>query len=74
MKILTHTERILSDYCGSEAQGVLLAKVVSLPESPSEQEIQDAVLLAFVRVKEATQGRVAVEFLGGERRDTLRLC
>ena len=74
-RVLTSVEQILSNYCGSEAQGVLLAKVVSLPENPSERELENAVILALVRAKEACSGPVQIEFLGGCRRDTVRqLC
>jgi hypothetical protein len=35
-------------------------------------ELQDAVLLAFCAAKEAVSGPALVEYVGGQRRDTLR--
>lgn len=70
---LTRTEIQLFTFCGDERQAVALAKHVTLPDHATTQQIETAVTLALVRAKESLDGKAEVEYIGGIRRDTLRV-
>jgi hypothetical protein len=73
-RVLTPVERLLLSFCDDERQAIALAPHVNLPSDATEQEIESAVILALVRAKEACSGRAPqLEFVSGQRRDTLRL-
>jgi len=75
MRTLTDTERLLCNYCNDERQAVALAPHCSLSANATPQDIENAVMLALVRAKEAVSGHVAVELISGQRRDLIRkLC
>jgi hypothetical protein len=69
---LTSTETLLLKCCDNERQAIALAPHVSLPDNATKQQIQDAVILALVKAKEAVQGTAEIEFISGQRRDLLR--
>ena len=70
---LTRTEIQIFTWCGDERQAIALAKHVTLPDNATAQQIETAVTLALVRAKESVSRRAEVEYVGGIRRDTLRL-
>jgi hypothetical protein len=73
-RILTRTEQQLFNYLMDERQAVEMAKHLSLPPNASYELIENSVALMLVCAKEAADGyTVQVEYLGGIRRDTLRL-
>lgn len=71
-RVLSGTEQQLFNYCQNERQAVELAKQITLPDNASFEEIENAVAFALVRAKESIDGRAAIEYVGGERRDTWR--
>lgn len=70
---LTRTEEQLYNYCMNERQAVEFAKFIMLPENASFELIENSVAMLLVRVKEAADGRTEIEYVSGQRRDTLRL-
>ncbi|MFZ0732189.1 MAG: hypothetical protein WAM79_07690 [Candidatus Sulfotelmatobacter sp.] len=70
---LTRTEEQLYNYCMNERQAVQFAKFIMLPENASFELIENSVAMLLVRVKEAADGRTEIEYVSGQRRDTLRL-
>lgn len=73
VRVLTDTEMQLFNYLGDERQAVLMAKYIILPENASYELIENSVALLLVQVKEAVDGVSRVEYVCGQRRDTLRL-
>lgn len=71
-RALTRTEIELFTFCENERQAIELAKQVTLPDNATFEEIENAVAFALVRAKESVDGRTKVEYIGGQRRDTLR--
>ena len=77
MRVLNDIERLLLNYVDNERQAIVLAPHVRLSADPSEQELQDAVILALVSAKQAISGPAPqLEYVSGQRRDTIRkqLC
>lgn len=70
---LSRTEVLYFTYLGDERQAVLFAKLLPLPENASHADIEDAVTRVLVKVKTVLGGDANVEYLGGQRRDTLRV-
>jgi len=73
-RVLTKHETYFVLWCGDERQGIALAKFApELPENPSAEQVQNAVILAMLRVKEIAEGvTVHVQYMGGHRRDDWR--
>jgi hypothetical protein len=69
---LTKTEMLLLRVCDDERQAIALAKHITLPENATAEQIEAVVTLALVRAKEAASGPADVEYVSGQRRDTLR--
>lgn len=69
---LTKTELLLFTWLEDERQAIALAKFVTLQDDATAEDVADAVCRGLVAAKEAISGRAQVEYLGGERRDTLR--
>jgi hypothetical protein len=69
---LTRTEILLFTWLDDERQAIALAKFVTLQDDATAEDVADAVMRALVAAKEAISGRAQVEYIGGERRDTLR--
>jgi hypothetical protein len=73
-RILSDTEEQLFAYLENERQAVEMAKHITLPKNASYELIENSVALLLVCAKESADGyTVQVEYLGGVRRDTLRL-
>lgn len=74
-RILTATENILAEYLDNEAQALALAPHVTLPENPTSDQIDAAIAEVLVEALRSAQGETAVvvEYIGGIRRDTLRV-
>jgi len=72
-RLLTRTEEQLYNFCMNERQAIEFAKYITLPENASFELIENSVAMLLVRVKEAADGQTEIEYLSGQRRDTLRL-
>ena len=70
------TEQRLIRYGCTEREALALANVVlsqiALETDTSDAVVEQAVVNALVSVKEAVDGAADIEYLGGQRRDTLR--
>jgi hypothetical protein len=73
-RILTLTESILANYLEDERQAVALAPHVKLPDTPTGDQIDAAIAEVLVNALTAAgeNTTVLIEYLGGERRDTVR--
>jgi hypothetical protein len=73
-RILTPTESILANYLEDERQAVALAPHVALSKSPTHEQIDNAIAEVLVNALTAAGGKttVLIEYLGGQRRDTIR--
>jgi hypothetical protein len=77
MKVLTPTEQLLVEYCGEERQALALAPLVRLSPDATQQDVENAVILALVFAKQAISGPAPqLEYISGQRRDIIRkqLC
>jgi hypothetical protein len=72
-EVLTATAHRLIRYGCTEREAHTLARVVTLDSDATDQTVEAAVIGALVAAKEAVHGLSEVEYLGGLRRDTLRL-
>ena len=72
-RVLNQTEIQLLSYCNSEREAVALAKVIDLPEDADYYMIEQAVTAALCTGLEMANGPAEVEYIGGQRRDTLRV-
>jgi len=72
-EILSATAQRLVRWGMSEREAHALARVVTLDRDATDPVVEDAVIGALVTAKEAADGLPEVEYLGGIRRDTLRL-
>jgi len=71
-RVLNRTEMQFFSYTHDEREAVALAAVATLPEYATYAEIEDAVLKCFSAALENAGLRDSVEYVGGQRRDTLR--
>lgn len=73
MKALSPTEQRLVKFCDDERQALALAPFVSLSADATDEEVQDAVIVSFVKIKEAISGVAPeLELVSGQRRDLIR--
>lgn len=74
MKCLSPLEKRLAEFCDSEKQAIALTPFVdNLPADASDEAVENAVLLALVKVKECVSGAAPqFEIVTAERRDTIR--
>jgi hypothetical protein len=70
---LTRTEMQFFSFTLDERQAIALAQVCTLPADASYAEIEDAVLKCFTVALEHAGLKDSVEYIGGQRRDTLRV-
>jgi len=70
---LTRTEMQFFSYTLDEREAIALAQVCTLPESATYAEIEDAVLKCFTIALEHAGLKDSIEYVGGQRRDTLRI-
>ena len=64
-RVLTHTEIQLLSYCVYEREAIALAKIITLPENATYEQIEMAVTAALVRVLEKSVGISSIEYVGG---------
>ena len=72
-EVLQVTEQRLIRYGCTEREACALANVITLEPDASDSEVETAVIEALVNAKHAVDGVADIEYLGGQRRDTLRL-
>jgi len=60
-------------YTQDEREAIALASVCTLPDNATYAEIEDAVLKCFTVALEHAGLKNSVEYVGGQRRDTLRV-
>jgi hypothetical protein len=65
-------QRLLA-YGMSEGQAHALAKHLTLAWDASDDAVEDAVLRALVLARERVSGPAEIEYVTGQRRDTLRI-
>jgi len=70
---LTRTEMQFFSFTLDERQAIALAQVCTLPANATYAEIEDAVLKCFTVALEHAGLKDSVEYIGGQRRDTLRV-
>jgi hypothetical protein len=70
---LTRTEMQFFSYTLDEREAIALAQVCTLPENATYAEIEDAVLKCFTIALEHAGLKDSIEYVGGQRRDTLRI-
>ena len=73
VEVLSVTAHRLIRYGCTEGQATALARVVTLDWDTTDAVVEDAVITALVSAKNAVDGVTEVEYVGGCRRDTLRL-
>ena len=72
-RILTRTEMQFFSYLQDEREAIALASVCSLPEDATYAQIEDAVLKCLTTALEHAGLKDSIEYVGGQRRDTLRI-
>ena len=72
-ELLQVTEQRLIRYGCTEREACALANVVTLERDTPDAVVEQAVIEALVNAKHAVDGVADIEYLGGQRRDTLRL-
>jgi hypothetical protein len=72
-EVFNVTAQRLVRYGCSEAQAYRLARVCTLAADATDAAVEDAVINALVAAKTEVDGVPEIEYLGGQRRDTLRL-
>ncbi len=71
-RVLSHTEIQLFSYLGSERSAVALAPYAILSENASYAEVEVEVTRIFADMLVKKNGNEEVEYVCGQRRDTLR--
>jgi len=69
---LTRTEMQFFSYTLDEREAIALANVCTLPAEATYAQIEDAVLKCFTAALEYAGLKDSIEYVGGQRRDTLR--
>jgi hypothetical protein len=69
---LTRTEMQFFSYTLDEREAVALATVRTLPADATYAQIEDTVLKCFTAALEYAGLKDSIEYVGGQRRDTLR--
>lgn len=72
-EVFSVTAQRLIRYGLSEAEAHAMARVMTLEADTSEAAVEQAVIEALVAAKESVTGAACIEYVGGQRRDTLRL-
>jgi hypothetical protein len=70
--ILTPLETMLSKYLEDDRAAIAIAPFVTLPPDPTEEQIENAVIMALVKAKKAVGGISKVEYVAGRRCDVQR--
>ncbi len=71
-RVLSHLEIQLFSYLGAERHAVTMAPYAVLAEDASYEEIETEVTRIIATMLEKKQGKTEIEYMGGQRRDTLR--
>ncbi len=69
---LTRTEMQFFSYTLDEREAIALANVCTLPAEATYAQIEDAVLKCFTAALQYAGRKDSIEYVGGQRRDTLR--
>lgn len=72
-EVFSESAQRLIRYGCTGREAYALSRVIKLDRDTPDGVVEDAVITALVIVKEAVSGVPEVEYLGGIRRDTLRL-
>jgi len=72
-ELLQVTEQRLIRYGCTEREAYSLVRITTLERTSTDSEVEAAVIGAFVSAKQSVDGVPEIEYLGGQRRDTLRL-
>jgi len=72
-RILTRTEMQFFSYTEDERQAIALAQVCTLPENATYAEIEYTVIKCLTIALEHAGLKDDIEYVGGQRRDTLRI-
>jgi hypothetical protein len=72
-EVIEVTEQRLIRYGCTEREAYALAQVITLERETSDTDVEQAVITALVSAKQAIDGIPVIEYIGGQRRDTLRL-
>jgi hypothetical protein len=72
-EILQATEQRLIAWGVTEREACALARIISVEPNATDAAVEQAVIEALVSAKQAVDGVPEIEYLGGIRRDTLRL-
>jgi hypothetical protein len=70
---LSITAQRLIRWGASERESLALSRLITLERDTPEDGVEDAVITALVDAKQYVSGVADIEYLGGTRRDTLRL-
>jgi hypothetical protein len=71
-ELLQATEQRLIRYGCTEREAYALARITTVERTSTDSEVEAAVIEALVSAK-PVDGVTDIEYLGGQRRDTLRL-
>jgi hypothetical protein len=71
-EVVSPTEQRLIRYGCTEREARVLATAVRVRPDASDAECENAVINALVDAKQTVDGISEVEYLSGQRRDTLR--
>jgi len=71
--VCSETEHRLIRWGMTEREATALARHTSLTAQSSDDECMEAVCMTLVRAKVAVDGVAEIEYISGQRRDTLRL-
>ena len=72
-RVLNRTEMQFLSYVGNEREAIALAAVCHLPDDATYAQIEDAVLKCFCSALEYAGLEDSIQYVGGQRRDTLRV-
>lgn len=72
-RLLNRTEMQFFSYTENEREAIALAQVCTLPENATYAEIEDAVIKCLTIALEHAGLKDSIEYVGGQRRDTLRV-
>ena len=72
-EVLNQTAHRLIRWGMSEREASSLARLITLESDSRDAVVEQAVIEALVSAKQAIDGITEIEYLGGQRRDTLRL-
>ena len=71
-EILSESATRLAEFCGSEAQGIALARIINCTRHTPDDVLEEMVCDALVRVRLQVDELPELTYQYGSRRDTLR--